>query len=842
LFPSKKKAGVLHKTKEAFEIVNWKLKQKAKTGKGGIVDMMPFENDSNSDFNPEEDVSKVFYPFKYDVPNKLEEKKNENRKYTGSDIQVKASVIERKDDRDVNNESEINEGQASPRAMTSKKHARGIARSSRSRRTSTIQSHRAKSSGCVLQHKELTSYSSSFSNKPSSARLRRHISVPVPSTQQKGGATSPVLSRTHFVTPTLAPKEMVAPDDLPEMPSLTPETEQEDAFRTPRHEVEGADTSWKRVSHAFEDDVGAVGGYCAKLLEKMEVDESHDAKDRQSTHVASDNEDQKKVAKSKTAMRIRKLFARGRSPRGNSLSEKSGVTDEVEDVPDMALFTTFISSPIPVGSPKTSDNKCLLHPCGDGCGSKSVDILHFTLGRHTGCYGLPGEDNLQLPSDTTEQLETSSTPKTIQSRCSIRQSSTDHGLRSSDTRHKGGVIKDPGCPGKLNLAQLRAVKYGSPDSPLNVVEDGIPIRIIGSRRTQKILRTPEKRATDNEQLWRSSHRLRRTRGSTPRGSSQHPVKPETLLDLQGSTCLVHDSISGEQEKPISWPFGGSFHPSTEKHDYNAMTKQGYLPNECTPAFDKGHVQSRMKRVSSGRIASRGVGSHSSHGRRNKTSGTRKQKRPNLERAPQKSSDSDDVKESLCQRFITDQHSGSCPSPAINPSLSVQRLGGEPLSPSMSRRTRPNQVLRQAILMRSSSLSNVHNGNFNSRDFKNPNSVRLKRLSSEGKQCSVTETDESSSTPIEGDVVDKDTDCPPFQRGETPLNLLRQKAPSLTESLKKGSKLNIRLFDEDGQETVGTDDNSLWLEQGSVTGLEIKSSASVAAPQLVFDHTMSRIVE
>ena len=70
----------------------------------------------------------------------------------------------------------------------------------------------------------------------------------------------------------------------------------------------------------------------------------------------------------------------------------------------------------------------------------------------------------------------------------------------------------------------------------------------------------------------------------------------------------------------------------------------------------------------------------------------------------------------------------------------------------------------------------------------------------------------------------------------------KRAPSLAESLERGSDLNHRLFDHDGQETVLTDDGSCWLDQGSVSGMNIRSSASVVAPQLSFDQNLTKILE
>ena len=58
--------------------------------------------------------------------------------------------------------------------------------------------------------------------------------------------------------------------------------------------------------------------------------------------------------------------------------------------------------------------------------------------------------------------------------------------------------------------------------------------------------------------------------------------------------------------------------------------------------------------------------------------------------------------------------------------------------------------------------------------------------------------------------------------------------TLGEALDRGSKMHGRLFDDDGQQTVITDDGSLWLnEDGTDAVSKIRSSASVCAPQLDF---------
>jgi hypothetical protein len=67
---------------------------------------------------------------------------------------------------------------------------------------------------------------------------------------------------------------------------------------------------------------------------------------------------------------------------------------------------------------------------------------------------------------------------------------------------------------------------------------------------------------------------------------------------------------------------------------------------------------------------------------------------------------------------------------------------------------------------------------------------------------------------------------------------RAKSVSLNDTLGRDSVTHSRLFLDDGQQTVLSDDGSLWLDQGSIAYSNIKSSTSVSAAQLVFDSTQT----
>lgn len=62
---------------------------------------------------------------------------------------------------------------------------------------------------------------------------------------------------------------------------------------------------------------------------------------------------------------------------------------------------------------------------------------------------------------------------------------------------------------------------------------------------------------------------------------------------------------------------------------------------------------------------------------------------------------------------------------------------------------------------------------------------------------------------------------------------RSQSVSLNDTLERGSLVNCRLFEDDGQQTVITEDSCQWYNQGSDAYSNIKSSTSVSAAQLVF---------
>jgi hypothetical protein len=69
---------------------------------------------------------------------------------------------------------------------------------------------------------------------------------------------------------------------------------------------------------------------------------------------------------------------------------------------------------------------------------------------------------------------------------------------------------------------------------------------------------------------------------------------------------------------------------------------------------------------------------------------------------------------------------------------------------------------------------------------------------------------------------------------SPLKDTPRSKLSLRDALDRGSAMHSRLFDDDGQQTVITDDGSLWLhEDGTEAAAKIRSSSSICAPQLDF---------
>jgi hypothetical protein len=103
-----------------------------------------------------------------------------------------------------------------------------------------------------------------------------------------------------------------------------------------------------------------------------------------------------------------------------------------------------------------------------------------------------------------------------------------------------------------------------------------------------------------------------------------------------------------------------------------------------------------------------------------------------------------------------------------------------------------------------------------------NSLKMAVLNEDQPMTTDNHIEPELDTMIEGDI-DKEEN-----------KVQKKKNPSLAESLERGSELNSKLFHDEDHKTVVTDDGSLWLDQGSVSCLNIQSSASVAAPQFTWN--------
>lgn len=831
--PKKKGGGVFQKTKVALGIVNSKLKSNGR--KGDALDMMLFESDSSFDFNPEEDLGRVRDPLQSSKLEKSERIKEDGTPGKGSTENIGEGEANVDCKISQQEEETVRLASGSRKISTPTKYARTVGRNARStRQFASSQPPRSKSSGNIV-NKSNKKPSSDSGQKPSSARLTRHLSVPVPANVPAGGPRSPGIHRKHLSTPTHGRKEPIHMDGVPQTPGLTPVTETKTVLDTPVQEATGAETSWKRVSDAFDDGHGAMGGYFAKLLEKMEGDGTPEETKGEKLDCRDEKIDEKKPGKFKTPKGIRKLFSMGKSRHDPVSDVMTEDAYEENNMVDMAVFTAFISSPNPSDSPRRSEREHIQPSSEHESDPNLDDFPEIPSEKQTRLEDIRRDVNWnrERSNSSSERPSPPTTPTSMHSRNPTTRSFAEHTAQSSP-KCRRSVVRDPGSPGTFNSAHRRGGKREWFDGAQNQSEESIPRHSMSNRRNRTAKPT-ETRSNVDEQLPRSSHRQRRTRVISSRSSSDSTDKQDSQLGREKKHANTNGASAEENSRPCNThPFGDSMDP------------QGVSGLENDKVSFKENSVQRKKRISSGRLDTRGVSSHSSSVRRTRTSGTRKPDRPISERSfkdpPPEPDISPNTAEASAQNSTNDSISDDRNS--LNSQfLLSQGLGSESQSPSISRRKKPVINSRKTVLMKSSSMSNVHKGCQHPRDTRRPTSLRMKRQSSEMRLSSVSESAERHASvgtdPLREDD-DKDLDSPSIDN-----NILvesNKRLPSLSETLERGSELNVKLFQSDDQETVVTDDGSLWLDQGSVSGLEIKSSSSVTAPQLLFDQKMTRIVE
>ncbi|KAG7356961.1 hypothetical protein IV203_001649 [Nitzschia inconspicua] len=826
LSPKKKSSGVFQKTKEALGKVNSKLLNN--TRKGDMTDMVPFESDSSFSFDPERDLDGALDSFK-----SAERQSFEAKSATDCEKKERSSgIVSQEPEEAVDDEETIHIASESPITMITKKYIRNVAKTARSHQPSSSEPTRSTSMGSKSKQKSPTS---SFSPRPSSGKPKRHLSVSATGALSGGESAkpSPGSNRKHLATPAHAGLESKTMKGLPQTPPLPTEGNTEESFSTIVKEAAEAETSWKRVSHAFEGDDGAMGGYFAKLIEKMEAEGSPSEADVEESDGHSDKEAQKKTNKFKTPQRFRKFFSLGRSPRDNQFEVQNENSYEEENITDMAMFTAFISSPKASDSPRRSQRKHFQQSSNDGSNSKLEDFPEIPLEKQTRLDDIRKEVNWKRENSSSEQTNPSKT-RSSHSRSSTRRSSTNHNTKSSSDGRRAST-RDPGSPGKWNSTHRRGSKRENVDKSSSVGDESIPPHSVSNRRSRNLKLTDGESGV-NEQLYRSSDRICRTKGCSSRSSSEHPGKPESQKKLEDCPPDMPMPFSEVDKIPSCRRFGDSIEPPT-------LDESVHRNEKPIASFVEDNSGSRKKRISSGRIDTRGLSSHSSHSRRKRSSGKRRPERSSSDH--DNSERSEIITESTSTNHFSSLH--ELDTSVTNNSekdqfLLAQNLASEPTFLAISRRTRSSHNPKQALLMRSLSVSNVHKGYLNSREIKKPTSYRINRQTSEIKLRSVSEVDECGGETSDEDFTLMGNKHVGTQIDDALAAERKKKLPSLLESLNRGSELNIRLFDSDGQETVVTDDGSMWFDQGSVSGLEIKSSASVSAPQLLFDQKMTRIVE
>jgi hypothetical protein len=826
--PKKKSSGgVFQKTRDAFGIVNSKLINNVK--KADLMDMMPLESNSSFDFDPERDLDKEVAPLK---DGSGREPEIQTKDETKLDSHVSPNETTQRSVQSSFKEAETGHisSPSSSKLLTSKKYTRNTARNS----GSSSQPHRSKSSGNAQRKSKHKSFSSD-SIQTSPGRLKRHLSVPINVAPPVGGSASPGILRRPMASPNNVKKEHSTTTHLPKTPTLNAKTYGKELLDKPGQGIVETETSWQRVSQAFESDNGTMGGYFAKLLEKMEVEGESPGNLQTDTNDEDGAHDQKKNNKFKTPKGLRKFFSIGRSSHEHVSAEDTGIVPETNPS-DIDMFTAFISSPTAVDSPARTARKHVPHSFEDASDTNLDDFPEIPTEKQTRLDDIRREVNCDREGSLDDLPTHPSNPKLGHTKTSTRRSPADYTLKASDVRR--GPIKDPGSPGKSNSTHRRGGKRESFDYPSKLQDESIPRHSMSNRRT-RTLRPIETKTSSNEQVSRSSHRSRRSRTSSSLSSPDQQTNPDPESDLKEDLGESNETKAEEDRQPSS-------RCVSEAPDPPDIEQSSRINDRSASASKKDNAPSRRKRISSGRIDTKGVSLHSAHGRHKRTTGSNRSDRPSersntdLSHRTGESSNTIDARTqgSMEKDSVSDQNKTS-----HSKSLLVQSLGSEPFSPSISRRTRPgHSQQKQALLMRASSMSNVHKGSVTTRDVRRPTSLRITRHTSESKLGTVNEmTAECGGEMAEEDLLEDDDEHLFSRAKDTPLSESKKKLPSLAESLERGSELNIRLFD-DGQETVMTDDGSLWFEQGSISGLEIKSSASIAAPQLVFDHTMTRIVE
>ncbi|KAL3922734.1 MAG: hypothetical protein SGILL_002045 [Bacillariaceae sp.] len=319
-------------------------------------------------------------------------------------------------------------------------------------------------------------------------------------------------------------------------------------------------------------------------------------------------------------------------------------------------------------------------------------------------------------------------------------------------------------------------------------DDSIP-RHSSSRRNQRSIRMSESGAYEKSPGSRSSHnRSRRSRGSSSRATSdlESSRKESAAHASEGDEVVfltpVEDVHTAEEdEEEHKRPSSRRLLRSTRGSSRRLVT------NPTKPSSEK-----RLDLNPTKPSSEKGLNSQSA--RRKRASGSRRQDRP-----------------------------------------ASRRSSGDG-------RSRPKESGGRQ-LGRSTSFSKLQNKSDTDKGGRKPRSLRAGSSHGATNLSSLYEMDSSDT---EEDEIDDDGFACIQEEGEeeeeAPLAREPKKGPSLAASLERGSDLNRHLCNHGSQETVVTDDGSLWLDQGSVSGMNIRSSGSVAAPQLSFDQTMTKIVD
>jgi hypothetical protein len=725
------------------------------------------------------------------------------------------------------------------------------------------------------------------SSKPSSSSGGRRHSRRLASRASSFKSPKPESGTSLRKHRSLVPSSLASPEgriedgkELPSAPTLTPsapnnhsvsnEQSKGSAAEFPVQFDEATETevSWKRVSAAFSKH-GNMGGYFEKLDLKFSNEDSSPEKDSNGEYARAPTESTGKKPK-KSGNGIKKLFGL-KSPKKNS--SKKGASDLEGAAITMEELNSILSSPKPIESPRKSKSmraarsadmsnelvidldfpEIPLHkemrlddirreakavqPMGWKRETKPSSVQQMTWKRETRNAGHPKEEgSSQSPSRKTNHrlsgradrdgqvAKARSHSNTMRRKRSSRDSTEDRTSSHRSSRRNHGHVdrwvssdqskeSKPSSRSLIENGQDQREKRSSrrpeyePVNNTDHFQDRLNISDSSEKNEDQLDEYDE--AVGNHAEKRPSHGSRRKRapfkksdsGSDGRSSSSYCDEPE-----ERKSSHPHQSV-GRRRRTSGRLEGSSPEPASKEEKFD-VDDDGRIDSPMLEDYQ--HIDL--------------IPDH-----------TDQESEVFCGNEPMFSGDIKE-EESHTASSLTELHSVSTPFVSKRPRASHHRRpprsssgGSKSLRADMDRALSLRDVKRDGdkrheISSISSRRHRLTRGNSDSQFTTKINGPKM---------VSVNEDEAVTSDNYYDESIAKVND----QNGAIEIDNTR-KTPSLAESLERNSLLNHKLFD-DGQQTVVSDDGSQWFE-GSVSCLNIKSAASVAAPQLVFDSKLSKI--